>query len=145
MAQQMGFGSVRLNWWPSTLGARFRLSVLRNPPVTPVRALWMKSPCTRDTRCLQEYNYFLLEYNGEAWQLRLLPESLTTLSCCEASEPFPGIDIWVRHLRLAAACWQTWQTPSEAFMNTTIIPTTTAASRSDYQTPNEASFCCDHQ
>lgn len=63
----------------------FRLSVLRNPPVTP------------------EYNYFLLEYNGEA------------------SEPFPGIDIW-------------------AFMNTTIIPTTTAASRADYQTPNEVTI-----
>ncbi|CAE7865160.1 MGLL [Symbiodinium necroappetens] len=63
----------------------FRLSVLRSPPVTP------------------EYNYFLLEYNGEA------------------SDPFPGIDIW-------------------AFMNTTIIPTTTAASRSDYQTPNEVTI-----
>ena len=32
----------------------------------------------------------------------MLLEGLTTLSCCEASEPFPGIDIWVRHLRLSA-------------------------------------------
>lgn len=63
----------------------FRLAVLRNPPVTP------------------EYNYFLLEYNGEA------------------SLPFLGVNIW-------------------AFMNTSILPTTTAASRADYLTNNEVTI-----
>eukprot|EP00913_Durusdinium_trenchii_P017665 g16604.t1 len=63
----------------------FRLAVLRNPPVTP------------------EYNYFLLEYNGEA------------------SLPFPGVNIW-------------------AFGDTSILPTTTAASRADYQTLNEVTI-----
>ncbi|CAJ1401260.1 unnamed protein product, partial [Effrenium voratum] len=63
----------------------FRLAVLRNPAVTP------------------EYNYFLLEYNGEA------------------SKPFLGVNIW-------------------AFGNTSISPTTTAASRADYQTMNEVTI-----
>lgn len=63
----------------------FRLAVLRNPPVTP------------------EYNYFLLEYNGEA------------------SLPFLGVNIW-------------------AFGNTSIVPTTTAASRSDFLTTNEVTI-----
>mmetsp|Transcript_37719 Transcript_37719/g.68199 ORF Transcript_37719/g.68199 Transcript_37719/m.68199 type:complete len:1272 (+) Transcript_37719:2-3817(+) len=62
-------------------GYLFRLSVLRNPSRTP------------------DYNYFVLEYNGEA------------------SEPFPGVDIW-------------------AFGNTSVLPTTTAASRADYPTYN---------
>eukprot|EP00930_Biecheleria_cincta_P035419 TRINITY_DN24361_c0_g2_i1.p1 TRINITY_DN24361_c0_g2~~TRINITY_DN24361_c0_g2_i1.p1 ORF type:complete len:3364 (+),score=509.29 TRINITY_DN24361_c0_g2_i1:80-10171(+) len=63
----------------------FRLSVAQNPAVTP------------------EYNFFVLEYNGEA------------------SEPFKGVDIW-------------------AFTNTTILPTTTAASRADYPTENKVTI-----
>ena len=74
-AQDSMLSVVFLDELRHAAGLRFRLSVLRNPPVTPARDFsWRVARWEFQSNSVfaKEYNFFLLEYNGEARGSRLI-------------------------------------------------------------------------